>query len=358
MWKALIKKRGKDSWLIKIYLGRGPDGKEIRYTETFHAPLKSMALARERELKAQFARFGPVSDLNTLGEWLDRWLEDCQPSVTEVTWRGYAKHVRRLKPLVGHLNLYNLSAETLRQALRGKLDEVSSRTQKNITDTLRTAIRAGIEARVIPQDALLGWKPVKVPRKERPVLDREGLMKLAETAEQYKYGLVIRLLCVTGARLGEILALTWDKVDWERKSITIDRAADTMKRKLNDDTKTFNGRRTVILDDETINKLAQHRKNQMSGKVRPLKTENLIFQAPSGKPPKYNAILYEFKRALMKAGLPDMRIHDIRHSVVTLLLKEGIPPILVAALVGHNVNTTTSTYAQQVKVSKSILLIE
>lgn len=48
------------------------------------------------------------------------------------------------------------------------------------------------------------------------MLDREGLLRLAVAAEEYKYGLVIRLLCVTGARLGEVLALTWDKVDWER----------------------------------------------------------------------------------------------------------------------------------------------
>jgi len=352
----VVKKRGKDSWLIRIYLGRGVDGKEKYYCETFHAPLKSMAVAREQELKRQLQRLGPKTGANTLGEWLERWLEDCKDTIADVTWRGYAKHVRRLKPLVGHLHLYTLNTEALRQALRGKLDGLSPRTQRNITDTLRTAIRAGIEARIIPQDALLGWKTVKVPRKDRPVLDREGLLRLAAASEEYKYGLVIRLLCVTGARLGEVLALTWDKVDWERKTITIDRAADTMKRKLKDDTKTFNARRTVVLDEETVRKLAEHRKRQMADSVRPLRKENLVFQAPSGKPPKYNIILYEFKRALEKAGLLDMRIHDIRHSVVTLLLKEGVPPILVAALVGHNVATTTTTYAQQVKVSKSILL--
>lgn len=354
----MITKQGKNSWRIRIYLGRDPKtGKEKYYIEIFHAPLKTMAQAREQELKKQFQKLGPRREIMTLGEWLDEWLEDIKSTVTEVNYRGYFSHAKMLQPLVGRLNLFDLDAEKLRKALRGRFDHLSPRTQKNILATLKTAVKAAIDARLAPIDALVGFKNVKVPRKPRPVLDREGLARLVEVAGQFKHGLVIRLLAVTGARLGEILGLTWDMVDFKRSAITIDQAVDLHKRELKGDPKTFNSRRTVFLDEETMRLLAEHRQKQMKETVRPLKREkSLVFQAADGRPVSYSVIYETFHHVRQIAGLPDMRIHDIRHSVVSLLLTEGVPVITVAALVGHNVNTTTSKYAQKTKHGKGLEL--
>ncbi|MGB9791612.1 MAG: site-specific integrase [Thermacetogeniaceae bacterium] len=258
------------------------------------------------------------------------------------------------------VKLFEFDAMEVCRLIRENLSGLAPRTQKNIQDTMRTAVKAAIEARVLPQDALLGWKTVRVPRQSRPVLDREGLRRLVEAAEGYKYGLVIRLLAVTGARIGEILGLTWDRVDFKRNAITIDRSVDVLKRELKDEPKTFNSRRTIILDEETMQKLYEHKQRQAKekGVVQLKKDSRLVFQSPSGKPLKYNAVLYEFKTALKKAGLPEMRIHDIRHSVVALLLSEGVPAITVAALVGHDVATTNEMYAEKVKVTRAIDLKE
>ena len=350
----MIKKRGK-GWLIKIYLGRDKDGKQKYYTETFYAPLKSMAQARERELKQKLENLGPKQGVKTLGEWLDLWLAEKQFQVDSNSWKTYVTYINKIKPAVSDTKLYELNGHELKRRISTYIEDIAPRTQKNIITTLKTAIRAGIEAKVIPQDALLGFGTVKVSRKDRPVLTREDLLRIAQLSERYRYGLVIRLLAVTGARLGEILGLTWDRIDFERNTITIDRTVDVSSRRLKDDTKTPNSRRTIILDTETMSKLMEWKK-QSHNKVISLKNQELVFKSLEGKPLHYGRIHKTFKTVLKQAGLPDMRIHDIRHSVVTLLLKEGVPPILVAALVGHNVATTTSTYAQQVKISKSILL--
>ena len=354
----MIRKQGKNSWQIVIYLGRDPKtGKERRYAETYYAPTKSLAQAREAELKRQFQRLGTRQPFMTLGEWLDGWLEEAKSTVSNATWRSYASYIKLLKPIVGTMPLQTLSAEKL-LPVRKRIAHLSARTQKNIIATLKTAVRAAIDAKLAPADALVGFKNVRAPKRERRVLTREEMLKLIQAAGKYKHGLIIRLLVVTGARIGEILGLTWDMIDFKKKTITIDQAVDVQARKLKAETKTENSRRTIELDEETVRLLAEHKKQQAGQKVQAIRKEkSLVFQAEEGKPVKYSAVHDTLHRALREAGLPHIRIHDIRHSVVTFLLTEGVPPILVAALVGHNVNTTTITYAQQIRKMKSLLIL-
>jgi len=356
----MIKKRGKDSWLIRIYLGRKVDGKEKYYCETFYAPLKSMAQARERELKQRLSRVGPKTEVQTLGDWLGRWLEETAPSVSRITIKGYRSHVNVLKPLIGHLSLWDLSAEKLTEALHGKLDHLEPRSKRNLYATLKTAVRAAIDARLAPQDALTGFKQPKVPKKARPVLSREDIQAILPILPQYKHGLVLRLLLLTGARLEEILGLTWSMVDWQKPAVVINQTVDITKREIKHETKTENSRRTVLLDKETMELLKAHKQTQANHTVRNIKREQeLVFRAADGRPLKYSAIRKTWTAVKKRAGLPpEMRIHDIRHSVVTLLLSEGVPPIVVASLVGHNVATTVSKYAQQVRTGKSLLLLQ
>lgn len=350
----MIKKRGK-GWLIKVYLGRDSEGKKKYYTETFYAPLKSMAQARERELKQKFEKLGPKQGVATLGEWLDVWLEEKHTQIDSNSYRTYTTYINKIKPFIADVKTYEISGPELKRRINGHLDNVAPRTQRNILNVLKTAIRTGIEARVIPQDALLGFGTVKIPRKDRPVLTREALYRLIKASEPYRYGLVIRLLVVTGARLGEILGLTWDRIDFVKNAITIDRTVDVLDRLLKDDTKTPNSRRSVIRDAETMTKLLEWRKKSQ-GKVVSMQNKDLVFRSSTGKSLHYGRMYKMFKAVLKKAELPDMRIHDIRHAVVTLLLSEGVPAVTVASLVGHNVATTNAVYAEKIRVSRGLHL--
>ncbi|MGE5543626.1 MAG: tyrosine-type recombinase/integrase [Bacillota bacterium] len=219
---------------------------------------------------------------------------------------------------------------------------------------MKTTIKAGIDQKLISFDALLGFKMPKVPKENRATLSREEIRLLMDTCVDYKHGLVIRLLCVTGARVSEILGLTWESVSLERGTMTIDQSVDIKERRQKDDTKNSNSRRTIELDARTVQLLRIHQK-LMKTTVRPMKREkSLVFQAQDGRPLKYEAIRKTLRFALKKARLPHMRIHDIRHSVITLLLEEGVAPILVATLVGQDVATTVGRYAQKTRRGKAV----
>jgi len=349
----MLEKRGK-GWLVRIYLGKGEDGKKKYFTQMIYAPTKHMAREIEASLKKRLVKpDGYRGAVYTLGEWLDAWLAETKDTVSSRTYKEYESHVRKLKPLVGDLFLYSLQAEVLSQRLAGQFNHLRPKTRKNLYSTLKTVIRAAIERKLAPYDALVGFKLPKVPREIRRTLSRDELKRLVEAAKEHKHGLIIRMLAVTGARLGEILGLTWDCVDFERGTITIEKSVDTKHRVLKGDVKTPQARRTVELDEETITLLRNH---APTGKIVPIHRHknSLVFQAEDGRPVKYEAVRKTLHKALQKAGLPTIRIHDIRHSVVTLLLSEGVPPILVANLVGHKVGTTVNCYAQQVSHGKGL----
>lgn len=350
----MLRKRSKNSWEIRIYTGKGMKP----YRETFHAPTKSLAQDRERELQKRLrsGKGGPKREIMTLGQHLDEWLILKKRAVTDVTWRGYNKHIKLIEPYVEHLNLWMLDADTLDIAIsKSPLGSYSPRYQKNVLDTLKTAIRAAIAKKRAPQDSLLGLEAIKVPKKKRQILDREEIVKLLEVLKEYKYGLVIRVLLVSGARLGVILGLTWDRVDFSRSTITIDQAIDTQKRKLKADTKTDNAPRTITLDTTTMEMIYQHRQKSKADIVRPInKEQQLVFHSGDGGPLYYNAVRRTLRWALKKVNLDPIRIHDIRHSVITLLLQEGVPVITVAALVGQDPETTNRVYAHVARTGQGV----
>lgn len=355
----MIRKRGKSSWQITIYLGRDPvTGKELRHTETFYAPLKSLAQERERELRRQLhTPSGPKREIMTLDEWFDEWLERKTEVVTEVTIRGYKSHVKILRPLVGHMYLWNLEGNELNEVLRKSLRHLEPKSRKNIYATLQTAVNSAIAAKMTPMDALLGFKLPSVPKKSRETLNRSELEALLETVITYKHGLIIVLILVTGARISEILGLTWDMVDLNQGTITINQSVDIKKRKLKPDTKNENSRRTIKLDPLSISLLNARQRQEGKSKIRPIRrNQGLVFQAQDGRPIRYNAVRKTLRLALKKAGLPHITLHGLRHSVITLLLNEGEPAIMVASLVGQDVATTVGTYAQKTRKGTAVSL--
>lgn len=287
----MVKKRGKDTWWIRIYLGKGSDGKPKYYHETFRAPLKSIAQDRERELKKMLSaqKMGTQQLLMNIGELLDAWLEIVkeQGVASDRTIETYTYHVKRLRPIVGSISLYGLTAFEVQNALSGQFPELASATKKGIYGTLRTALRQGFRWGVLSTDIANGIvAPQGEATKEKIVLDIDQLLMLLECLKGYKHHLVLRLLAVTGARLGEVLGLQWGDIDFEKGSMAIVRSADSRNRKLNPKPKTRSSRRTILLDAETMDLLREYKKLHNPKTVsinRTTRQEQLIFHSEDGR---------------------------------------------------------------------------
>jgi len=352
----MIRKRGDNTWQIVIYLGRDASGKEEYYYETFRAPRKSIVQERERDLKRRLTRkkVGPQSQVSTVGDLLKFWLQNLADlsDIEQRTIETYRGHTQKLLPIVGDLQLYNLTAFTVQEALKGHFYDVSSRTRRNYYSTLRTALRRGYSWGLLPHDVTAGIIAPKVVTPEKTILSFEQIKTLLEV-KHYKHYLIVRLLAVTGARLSEILGLRWSDIDFETGKISITKTVDSRNRKTKDRTKTKASKRSIILDQVTLEYL---RIRKQSSKVVSLRTDQrLVFIGDDGRPMRHRAVELTFHRMLKKAGLPKMGLHCLRHSVLTNLNDVGISIADIIALSGHADIDGLKNYIHQTKTGLNLL---
>lgn len=348
---AQIRKRSNNVYQISVYLGRDEQGKRKLLYETFYGA-KAEAKIRGEELEKELQRkVSPKNRLTEVSEFLDYWLKEIKGTVYERTYEKYVWHVKRLKPIVGDLQLYELSPVLLKERLKG-IQGLSERTVKDIYSTFRTALNAANAWDLVRCDLMRGVKAPKVERKERNVLSLGELRIFIETAKDYKHYLVLLILALTGMRIGEVLGLKWRDVDFENGIITILRAADTKHRTLKD-TKTENSKRKIELDNETMQELVSLRKS-LGSKYLP---SELVFQNGDSRPLRYNAIRRTKERVLIQSGLHHIRLHDLRHGVASILIDKGQPMTVVASSLGQTPSTTANTYSHALRRGKSIASI-
>jgi integrase len=133
----------------------------------------------------------------------------------------------------------------------------------------------------------------------------------------------IKLLALTGLRRGEIQGLTWPMVDWQHAVLNLP------------DTKT--GQRSVPVSSQVAGLLREI--HAFSGEPR----DGYVIRSSRGLPLKSLSCTWERIRAL--AGIPDVRIHDLRHSFASDALMGGVPLAVIGKMLGHRQLSTTQRYA-------------
>ncbi len=133
----------------------------------------------------------------------------------------------------------------------------------------------------------------------------------------------IRLLMLTGLRKSEILELEWSMVDWQHSCLHLP--------------ETKIGQRTVIVSDEVIQLL---REIQTACSYP---QSGLVIRGRNGT--KLTSLNYTWNSIRQAAGIPDVRIHDLRHSFASDALMAGVPLAIVGEMLGHRNPSTTQRYA-------------
>lgn len=229
---------------------------------------------------------------------------------------------------------------------------------RGMLDTLKAALNHAVQRGVIPRNPARG---VRLPRDGSeprrlwtPVQVRTFLAGVDDT----QWRLLWRLLFATGMRRGEALGLRWTDIDLDAGTVSIQRAmlADSREGDVRfGPPKTRRSRRTISIDAGTASLLrqwrvtrseqhAEHLTTVLGGLLTPARLRDIpldlpddapVFAHSDGTPLLPGSVSAAFRQQVAASGLPALRLHDVRHTHLTWLLRAGEPVHTVAARAGH-----------------------
>ncbi len=280
------------------------------------------------------------------------WLDTHKHKVSAATFESYALTVRvHILPSLGAIQVQKLTPETLQTFYTEKLNAGAGvrsvqLAHLHISQALQLAMKLGLIAR----NVALSVTPPHGHASEMTTWDAAQQRRFMLAAAGSAYGPIWIIFLSTGMRRGEVLGLRWQGVDWERGVLSIRQTVGVLGGKTEiKPPKTKSSRRDVLVEPEVITALREHKATQNARRLTLgalWQNHDLIFPSFSGTPINPNNLDRDYDRWVKKAGLPRIRIHDLRHSHVTLAIKEGANIKAVSQRVGHaNVGITLGTYA-------------
>jgi integrase len=297
----------------------------------------------------------------TLGELLRQWLREyASMNTTDRTQESYTSIVERhLIPALGKISLINLQAQNIQDYYAKKLSEgradgkggLSARSvvyhHRILSKALDYAVKMGLVVRNVAKVV----EPPRVARVTMQTLSQEEVSRFLDVARDTDYYVYFATLLYTGLRRGELLALRWRNLDLNRGKLSVVETAYRLgsgEYRIKEP-KTPQSRRTVILPSSLIELFKVYRFDQELLRIQlgiSLNADDFVFIRPDGSPINPNAISLAFRRIIKRAGLRDIRIHDLRHTHATLMLKAGIHPKVVSERLGHaNIGITLDIYS-------------
>ena len=170
---------------------------------------------------------------------------------------------------------------------------------------------------------------------EMQILSLQEFNKMIDCVTDKENKFFYIILFWTGMRKGELLALTYEDVDFENKTIMINKNFQIVKKeRLITDPKTPRGRRVIAVNDIVLNCI----KELWSTSYKPNKTYKIFYLSK-------DSLKRQLDTACKKAGVPRIRVHDLRHSHASYLLSNGVNIVILSRRLGHEkVQTTLNIY--------------
>ncbi len=317
------------------------------------AEVKAKLEKFKRELEAGIA--ATEATRQTVSAYLDYWLEVKKATVRASTIISHRKHLKPLRPLIGHIKLTKLTTDQV-QVCYGKLQKTHApNTIRTVHRILSAAMNDAVEWKRIGVNPC---KSVKQPREEEvdyQILTHEQAKALMEAAKGTVLEAMIAVAVTTGMRRGELFGLKWSDVDLEQGRLHVKHTASYLCEEghtlgfVENEPKTQSGKRQIVLPAFVVTALKSHRTRQIQARWQgseKWKEQGLVFANRFGGHFSESTLYKQFARLLQHAGLPHMRIHDLRHSAATILLSQGVNIKVVQELLGHSsIEITLTVYS-------------
>jgi integrase len=301
----------------------------------------------------------------TVGQWLDVWLSDIKGfdgtrPRTLTLYVGLAD--RYVRPVIGGVRLDKLTPAHVQRLVTETRSTQTSRgtppsasTLRHVYKLIRNALGDAYRMELVTRNVAMQVKAPPLSKERRVGLDMAEAKRLLDVIDGERLEALYVLALTTGLRRGELLALRWDDIDLGSRQLHVCRAMQRVDGKLQIvEPKTSSSRRTVVLPRFAMRHLQEHKTRQDAERQAlgdAWREHGLVFASSIGTPIEPRNVNRRWDELRRKAGLPWLRLHDLRHGCATFLLAKNVPDRVIMEVLGHaEIGVTMNTYAHVLPV--------
>lgn len=343
--------KGKTYTYYQVRYTEGYDpgtGKQIQRSITGKTPTEVAGKMRKVICAMESGTYVPPNKL-TLGQWLDIWTEEYLGNVKESTAAAYKASIRtHIKPRMGAVRLDALTTHMIQTFYNGLLEStedrkaVSPKTVKNIHGILHKALRQAIANGYLRLNPTEYCILPRIEKRDIQPLDEDEIRSFLKAIKGKRFEMLYIVTLFTGLREGEVLGLTWDRINFGRGTILVSKQLQKEKKAGGEfrlvSLKNDRPRRIMpapmvmqILKDRQL--LQEAQKKQAGDRwFNPM---NLVFTNEYGSNLIPQTVFRQFKEIVNSIGRPDARFHDLRHSYAVAAIMAGDDIKTVQGNLGH-----------------------
>ncbi|MBM32398.1 MAG: hypothetical protein CL764_06035 [Chloroflexi bacterium] len=294
-----------------------------------------------------------VTRESSIAELTDKFLKIKAKSTSSKTLDGYTNTINiHVLPFLKNVKVTKLNVDRLNDYVDELLN--GGRTPATVNRTLKIlnqAMTLAMKLSWISENPVTYIDRVKHEKNEINPFSKDELNLFLDNAVDDPFYALWLLKSMSGMRLGELQALTWDDINFETGVIDINKSYDD-KHGLGTP-KSKSSRRKITINFDCLKALREHQSKQLELQLslgRYWENLNLVFPSSTGSySHKSNLRNRSFNVILKKSGLTDRTPHTLRHTFASLMLMSGTPILKVSRYLGHqDITVTSRTYVHYI----------